>query len=176
MRQPPSPLLTVERLPEPFALTGTPLVIESLKTNMNLFNTLEIQVYSQNNPTKLLDTTAIPVAELDNRKLLLKFQQLGTNNLHSMILSLEAYSPNVTNTWSFSTRADPTWALVSSNQLDTTDNNIIFQTTYNREQFLPSNYARAKFWKHQQLVGLHLFRKRRAKRTVLRLYVNISER
>jgi RHS repeat-associated protein len=126
--------------PEPFALTGTPLVIESLKTNMNLFNTLEIQVYSQNNPTRLLDTTAIPVAELHNRKLLLKFQQLGTNNLHSMILSLESYSPNVTNAWTFSTRADPTWAMVSSNQLDTTDNNIIFQTTYNRERFLPSNY------------------------------------
>ncbi len=127
--------------PEPFALTGTRLVIESLKTNMNLFNTLEIQVYSQNNPTRLLDTTAIPVAELHNRKLLLKFQQLGTNNLHSMILSLEGYSPNVTNTWSFSTRADPTWAMVSSNQLDTTDDNIIFQATYNRERFLPATYV-----------------------------------
>jgi transglutaminase-like putative cysteine protease len=127
--------------PEPFALSGTPLVIESLKTNMNLFNTLEIQVYSQANPTRLIDTTAIPIAELDNRKLLLKFEQIGTNNLHSMILSLEGYSPNVTNTWSFSTRADPTWALVSSNQLDTTDDNIIFQTTHTREHFLPGNYV-----------------------------------
>ena len=30
--------------PLPFALSGTPTVIESLKTNMNLFNTLDIQV------------------------------------------------------------------------------------------------------------------------------------
>ena len=129
------------QFPEPFALSGTPLVIESLKTNMSLFNTLEIQVYSQANPTRLIDTTAIPVAELHNRKLLLKFQQIGTNNLHNMILSLEAYSPNVTNTWSFSTRADPTWKLVSSNQLDTTDDNIIFQITHTREHFLPGNYT-----------------------------------
>ena len=129
------------QFPEPFALSGAPLVIESLKTNMSLFNTLEIQVYSQANPTRLIDTTAIPVAELHNRKLLLKFQQIGTNNLHNMILSLEAYSPNVTNTWSFSTRADPTWKLVSSNQLDTTDDNIIFQITHTREHFLPGNYT-----------------------------------
>ncbi len=128
------------QFPEPFALSGTPLVIESLKTNMSLFNTLEIQVYSQANPSRMIDTTAIPIAELHNRKLLLKFQQIGTNNLHNMILSLEAYSPNVTNSWSFSTRADPTWALVSSNQLDTTDDNIIFQVTHTREHFLPGNY------------------------------------
>jgi RHS repeat-associated protein len=128
------------QFPEPFALSGTPLAVESLKTNMSLFNTLEIQVYSQANPTRLIDTTAIPIAELHNRKLLLKFQQVGTNNLHSMILSLEAYSPKVTNTWAFSTRADPTWALVSSNQLDSTDDNIIFQVTHTREHFLPGNY------------------------------------
>ena len=128
------------QFPEPFALAGTPLVIESLKTNMSLFNTLEIQVYSQNNPTRLIDTTAIPIAELHNRKLLLQFQQIGTNNLHNMILSLDAYSPNVTNTWTFSTRADPTWAMSGTNQLDSTDDNIIFQTTHTREHFLPGNY------------------------------------
>ena len=65
------------QFPEPFALSGTPLVIESLKTNMSLFNTLEIQVYSQANPSRMIDTTAIPIAELHNRKLLLKFQQIG---------------------------------------------------------------------------------------------------
>ncbi len=129
------------QFPEPFALSGTPLVIESLGTNMNLFNTLEIKVYSQVNPTKMIDTTAIPIAELDNRKLLLRFQQIGTNNLHEMILSLDPYSPDVTNTWSFSTRADPTWHLVSSNELDSTDDNIIFQVTHTREHFLPGNYT-----------------------------------
>jgi RHS repeat-associated protein len=129
------------QFPEPFALSGTPLVIESLKTNMSLFNTLEIQVYSQANPSRMIDTTAIPIAELHNRKLLLKFQQIGTNNLHNMILSLEAYSPNVTNSWTFSTRADPTWALAETNQLDSTDDNIIFQVTHTREHFLPGNYT-----------------------------------
>jgi RHS repeat-associated protein len=128
------------QFPEPFALSGTPVVIESLKTNMNLFNTIEIQVYSQANPTRLIDTTELPIAELHNRKLLLKFQQTGVN-LHSMILSLEAYSTNVTNVWSFSTRADPTWKLVSSNQLDNTDDNIIFQVTHKRERFLPATYT-----------------------------------
>jgi RHS repeat-associated protein len=126
--------------PLPFSLSGAPLVIESLKTNMNLFNTIEIQVYSQANPSRVLDTTELPVLYLHNRKLLLRFQQTGIN-LHNMILSLAPYSTNVTSVWNFGTQADPTWKLVSSNQLDYTDNNIVFQVTHRRQRFLPAGYA-----------------------------------
>lgn len=142
---------------EPFALSGTPLVVESLKTNMNLFNTLEIQVYSQANPNKVIDTTAIPIAELHNRKILLQFQQVGTANVHNMILSLDAYSPNVTNSWTFSTRADPTWALSATNQLNSTDDNIIFQTTHTREHFLPGNYLAPSRYTLTNLWGYQYF-------------------
>ena len=103
--------------PVPFALSGAPIIVESLKTNLNLFNTLEVQVYSQANPTNLIDTSEMYVADLQNRMLLLKFQQVGTNNVHNMILSLESYSTSYTNVTAFGTNANPCWKLSTTNQL-----------------------------------------------------------
>ena len=162
--------------PEPFALSGTPMVIESLKTNMNLFNTLEIQVYSQANPSRLIDTTAIPIAELHNRKLLLKFQQIGTQQSAQHDSVAGSLFPNVTNTWSFSTRADPTWKLVSSNQLDSTDDNIIFQVTHTREHFLPGNYMAPGHHRRHQPVGLQLFRAGSAERADVCVHRHVPKR
>jgi RHS repeat-associated protein len=127
--------------PKPFSLSGSPTIIESLKTNMNLFNTLEIQAYSQVAPGKLIDTAEIPIAELHNRKLLLKFVQVGTNNVHNMILTLSPYSTNITSVTNFSATADPTWKLSTTNQLASTDDNIVFQVTHRRDKFLSSTYA-----------------------------------
>ena len=128
------------QLPEPFMLSGVPLVIESLKTNLNLFNTIEVQVYSQANPGRMLDTTEMRVADLHNRMLLLKFLQVGTN-LHNMILTLESYSPNATNRTIFSTNSDPTWKLSATNLLDSTDDAIAVQLIHKRNRFLPANYT-----------------------------------
>ena len=127
--------------PVPFALSGTPIVVESLKTNLNLFNTLEVQVYSQANPTNLIDTSEMYEADLQNRMLLLKFQQVGTNNVHNMILSLESYSTSYTNVTAFSTNANPCWKLATTNQLVSTDDGIVFQITHRRDKFLPSGFV-----------------------------------
>jgi RHS repeat-associated protein len=127
--------------PVPFALSGTPIVVESLKTNLNLFNTLEVQVYSQANPTNLIDTSEMYEADLQNRMLLLKFQQVGTNNVHNMILSLESYSTSYTNVAAFSTNANPDWKLATTNQLNSTDDGIVFQITHRRDKFLPSGFV-----------------------------------
>jgi RHS repeat-associated protein len=123
--------------PKPFALNGTPTVIESLSTNTNLFNTLEVQVYSQANPSKLIDTGEMYAADLHNRMILLQFQQVGATNVHNMILSLEPYSTNYTSVTSFGANANPCWGLSSTNQLDSTDNGIVFQITQRRDRFLP---------------------------------------
>ena len=127
--------------PVPFALSGTPAIVESLKTNLNLFNTLEVQVYSQANPTNLIDTSEMFEADLQNRMLLLKFQQVGTNNVHNMILSLESYSTSYTNVAAFGTNANPNWKLATTNQLNSTDDGIVFQITHRRDKFLPANFV-----------------------------------
>lgn len=127
------------QFPEPFALSGAPLVIESLKTNLTLFNTIEVQVYSEANPGRMLDTTEMRIADLHNRMLLLKFLQVGTN-FHDMILTLEAYSPAVTNQTIFSTNADSTWKLSATNLLDSTDDRIAVHLIHKRNRFLPANY------------------------------------
>ena len=127
--------------PMPFALSGTPTIVESLKTNLNLFNTLEVQVYSQANPTNLIDTSEMYEADLQNRMLLLNFQQVGTNNVHNMILSLESYSTSYTNVTAFGTNANPCWKLATTNQLNSTDDAIVFQITHRRDKFLPSNFS-----------------------------------
>ncbi|HEX3627107.1 MAG TPA: choice-of-anchor Q domain-containing protein [Verrucomicrobiae bacterium] len=127
--------------PTPFALSGTPTVVESLNTNLNLFNTLEVQVYSQANPTNLIDTTEMYEADLQNRMLLLKFRQVGTNNVHNMILSLEPYSTSYTNVMAFGTNANPCWKLAVTNQLNSNDDTIVYQITHRRDKFLPSTFA-----------------------------------
>lgn len=130
-------------LPKPFALSGTPTVIESFGTNSSLFNTLEIKVYSEANPTRAIDTTEMRIADLHNRMLLLKFQEVGGfgSDIHNMILSLESYSTNYTNVAAFSTNANPCWKLVTTNQLDSTDDRIVFQVTHRRLRFLPQGFT-----------------------------------
>jgi RHS repeat-associated protein len=139
--------------PKPFSITGPPLAIESLKTNLNLFNTIEVRAYSQANPSKFIDTGELPIADVHNRMLLLKFLQVGTNNVHNMILSLAAYSSNVTSQAAFSTNADPTWKLVTTNQLNSTDDTIVFQITHRKLKFLASGYAAPEWWGETNLWG-----------------------
>jgi RHS repeat-associated protein len=127
--------------PKPFALSGTPLVVESLSTNLNLFNTLDIRVFSLTNPSKFIDTTEMRTLDFHDRKLLLKFLQVGGTNAHDMILTLSPYSTNITSQTAFATNADPTWKLVATNRLNSTDDTIIFQVTHRRLRFLPGNYA-----------------------------------
>jgi len=143
--------------PKPFSLSGTPLVIESLKTNLNLFNTIRIVAYSQANPGKVVDSTELFTADLHNRKLLLKFIQVGTGNAHDMVLSLAPYSPDITNVWMFESRANPKWKLVSTNRLDSSDDNIVFRVTHKRSRFLPGAYVAPESFANSNLWGYAYF-------------------
>lgn len=128
------------QFPLPFALSGTPTVVESLSTNVNLFNTLDILVYSQANTNNYIDTRELPALYFHDRKLLLNFVQLGGSNLHTMSLVLDSYSTNITTTNAFASSSDPTWTLTGGTNLTSTDDNIIFQVTHRRNKFLPTNY------------------------------------
>jgi YD repeat-containing protein len=143
--------------PEPFAVSGTPLVIESLSTNLNFFNTVEIMAFSQANPGRVVGTGEMRLADLHNRPMLLKFLQEGTNNVHDMILSLAPYAPTITNVFTFGARADSTWKLTSSNRLDSTDDGLVFQITHHRNRFLPSNFAQPPYYPHTNLWGFNYF-------------------
>jgi RHS repeat-associated protein len=127
--------------PKPFALSGPPLIIESLSINMNLFDTLRVQVYSQANTNKLVDTTEMRALDFHNRKLLLKSVQVGSSNLHNMVLTLSPYSTNITNVAAFGTNVDSTWKLTTTNQLNSTDDYLTYVVTHKRLRFLPSNYS-----------------------------------
>ena len=77
--------------PLPFALSGAPNVVESLGTLTNVFDTLEILVYSVTNTYKYIDTTEMRLMDFHNRKLLLEFDQTGANQ-HNMVLTLSAHA------------------------------------------------------------------------------------
>ncbi len=127
--------------PKPFQLSGTPLVKESLTNDLSLFNTIQIRVYSQANTNKSIDTGELRIADLHNRKLQLKFLQVGTQNVHDMILSLDSYQSAVTNTAAFTTNANVTYRLIQTNQLNSTDDLIKYQVTHKRICSLPANYV-----------------------------------
>src|SRR5438105_2060214 len=80
------------------------------------------------------------MSDLHNRKLLLKFLQVGTNNAHDMVLSLSSYSPAITEQALFGTNADPTLKLISTNRLTNTDDVIKFRVTHKRLRMLPPGY------------------------------------
>jgi RHS repeat-associated protein len=143
--------------PKPFSLSGTPLVVESLKTNLDLFNTVRIQVFSENDPSKVIDSTELRVADIHNRRFMLKFVQVGTDNVHDMVLSLAPYSPAISNVFTFDPRADTTWKLESSTRLASTDDNIIFKVTHKRLRFLPKTYAAPASFANSNLWGYTYF-------------------
>jgi RHS repeat-associated protein len=127
--------------PKPFELSGAPIAKESLTNDLNLFNTIRVRVYSQANPNKFIDTEELRIADLHNRKLQLKFLRVGNQNIHDMILSLDAYAPTITNLGGFSTNANPAYRLVQTNQLNATDDVIKFRVTHKRLRALPTGYV-----------------------------------
>jgi YD repeat-containing protein len=127
--------------PKPFSLSGAPLVWESLQTNLSLFNTLQVRVYSAADTNKFIDTSEMRIADLHNRKLLLRYERVGTDNIHDMILSLGAYSPAITNSAAFGTNADPTLKLIATNRLASTDNDIKVRVTHRRLRMMPPGYT-----------------------------------
>jgi len=130
------------QFPLPFSLSGTPKVVESLSTNMNLFNTVDILIYSQVNPGNAVDTLEIPVLYLHNRKFLLDFTESNTNS-YEMNVFMSPYSSNITDATFFGPGVDFAEELLGGASLSGADDNIIFQVTHRRNKFLPTNYVAA---------------------------------
>jgi RHS repeat-associated protein len=142
-----------EDLPAPFAISGTPTVMESLSANPILLNTIQVKAYSAANTNKVVDTGELYIADMHNRPLVLRYEQVGSNNVHNMILTLGEFSPAITNRGSFG--GDVTCRLSATNQLDASDDVVLFAVTYNRNRFV-TNYGYPSLnnaWAYQYTQG-----------------------
>lgn len=129
---------------KPFSLTGAVQVVESHRDSTNLFNTMQVRVYCANATNKFIDIGEMRLADLHNRSLTLRTDQVGTNNIHNVTLSLAGYDPTLTNTGTFGTGANPYHRLSSSVQVHSTNDAIRFRTTLRRLKHLGTNYVAAE--------------------------------
>ncbi|MBI1178452.1 hypothetical protein GC207_13540 [bacterium] len=127
----------------PFSLTNTPTIKESFQATTNWFNTIQLHVYSLSNTNRYVDSGELKVADILNRRLLLRFQQVGTNNQHQMILSLAALHPGITNRTTFG--GNITYVQAATNTLYSTDDKLGYQVIYRRLKTLGTSYSAPTF-------------------------------
>jgi len=90
--------------PKPFKVEGAASTVESLKLMPNIFDTLIVKIYSEQNPGKQITTGEQRVVDLLNRKFLIRHTKNGSN--HDLTLTLSPFRPGITGTGSFGT-SDP---------------------------------------------------------------------
>lgn len=133
--------------PRPTYLTNYSYAIESFSdpniVNVNpglanIFDLVNVLVYSQATPSRSIATGDMRIVDLLNRKFILRFEKI-TSTTHRMILSLEPYRTNVTGIAQFTN--DSTLLkqqIITNGSLTTADNNMIVQFTYKRHRALPA--------------------------------------
>ena len=149
------------QFPQPWGLSGTlsgSNIYDSFTSfNPNIFNTMEVQIYSDKNGNYqqdaaepvLLDTGVLRVCDLHNRRLMIQTVQQGSNS-HSLTMSLAPLIYGDTTT----AEAFPAGgamlhkqskSLTSGQYLTTLDNNIGVILTYKRDLRLPTNFTNPSF-------------------------------
>lgn len=147
--------------PKPTIVGHSNVVVEHLSsstlTNLsptltNLFDTVSVEVYSVSNPSMRVVTGELRMADLHNRKLLVRHEKI-TSTQHRLILSLAPYSPGVTNEAAFSSLnpnspADPniTNKLTATMTLDTDDDGLKICFLHKRQRTLPTSFSAPHFW------------------------------
>lgn len=96
--------------PRPTWVTNTSITVESLAssgvTNVsptltNIFDTIQVELYSLNNPQKFIATSALRMADLHNRKFYLTHTNIGGGIIQAQLI-LGPYRPGSTATGTFS--------------------------------------------------------------------------
>ena len=87
--------------PKPFELTGTPETVANLSSKANIFDTIEIKVFSTQDSTKKIEVAQLPILELHNRKLLIRQTKVNATT-HSFSLTLSPFRPGTSGTGNFS--------------------------------------------------------------------------
>ncbi len=131
--------------PRPTWVTNTSTAIESLAssgiTNVsptltNIFDTVQVDLYSVANPQKNLATAALRMADLHNRKFFLTHTNLGGGQIQA-VLTLGPFRPNATGQGNFSASDTAlTNQQVLTLTLDDTDDNLKLRLRHRRQRAL----------------------------------------
>lgn len=131
--------------PRPTWTTNTSTAIESLTasgiTNVsptltNIFDTVQVELYSVNNPQKKIATAEMRMADLHNRKFYLSHTNIGSGQVQAL-LTLGAYRPNATGQGTFSASdLTQTNKQVLTLTLDGTDDDLKLRLRHRRQNAL----------------------------------------
>ena len=99
----------------------------------NIFDTFSVQVTSRANPSKTLQSGTLRLADLCDRRFLVRFEKTGTNT-HNMILSLESYRTNTTGPTNFAAGDTLLNSQQISTNLTSTDDLIDLKMIYSRNR------------------------------------------
>jgi len=130
--------------PTPFEVTHAPVnTVKDLTsvTNLfpswtNIFDTVSVQIFSANATNKSIFTGQLRLADLHNRKLLLRHQTNGVN--YDLILSLAAYRPALTNKLAFTNDLALLYPQQLTNRLATSNDTMTVRLTFDRHRTAPS--------------------------------------
>lgn len=131
--------------PRPTWTTNSSTAVESLAssgiTNVsprltNIFDTIQIELFSVNNPQKKIATAEMRMADLHNRKFYLSHTNLGSGQVQA-VLTLGAYRPSASGQGTFSA-SDTTLTnkQVLTLTLDGTDDNLKLRLRHRRQKAL----------------------------------------
>ena len=146
----------LEEFPQPWSVSedgGAMVVRDKLDSIANVFDTVNVDIWSDRNSNGVRDsgepriqTGDMRSLDIHNRRLLIDFTRTSGDN-HTMKLSMTPYRPGVTGTGSFGT-SDPTWLKkqVATVGLGSNDYNLKVKVTYSRQRTLPGSFAPGERW------------------------------
>jgi RHS repeat-associated protein len=132
----------------PTWVTNTCTAVENLTdpaiTNVfagltNAFDTVSIEISSDANPTNKIITGDLRMADLHNRKFLMRTDKVDSTH-HNLILSLAAYRTNITSQSAFTNDAALLNKQLATNNLVSTDDRLTLKITHKRHRALPSSF------------------------------------
>ncbi len=137
--------------PTPTVLTNTQIVVESLGsssiTNVlpattNLFNTINVTVSSVANPATKITTGDMRMAEVLNRRLLVRHSKISTNQTR-LLVSMASFRTNIVTQKDFSTlsltNTNVLCSLLSSNTLSASDDLLNVTIVHKRHRDMGTN-------------------------------------
>jgi RHS repeat-associated protein len=135
--------------PRPFVVPATNVSLENLCsesiTNVfygltNIFDTVCVEASSVTNPVRKVTSGEVRMADLHNRRLLIRHETNGPN-AHNLILNLAAYRPNAVGATNFTTGDALLNVQQASVALDASDEQINVQWVCRRHRALPDSIA-----------------------------------
>lgn len=146
----------LEEFPQPWSVSedgGTMSIRDNLNSIPNVFDTVNVEIWSDRNSNGLWDsgepriqTGDMRSVDIHNRRLLVDFTQTSGDN-HTMKLAMTPFRPGVTGTGSFGT-SDPTWLKpqVATATVGSNDYNIKVKVAYARQRTLPGTFDPGARW------------------------------